>query len=137
MGAIAAFVAKFGTAIQFLIPLLRLLWKILNPKIKGILDTLWDYTEDYVEKELQTLEKKNLGDSKSKIKEAVFNTTAKKALSSQGYSLTTAELNLARELIHYKKVKPKTRKVKSRKQTKKQTKKSCKQTKKSKSSNNQ
>jgi hypothetical protein len=109
--AIMAFFTKFGTAMQFIIPLLRVLWKILNPKIKNLLDNLWEFTEAYVEQELDNLEKENPGDTKSEIKEKVFNKSAKKELEKTGDKLTPAELTIARELVHYKKMKQRAKRI--------------------------
>jgi len=112
--AISLFFSKFGAIIQFIIPLLKIIWKLFNPKIKKLLDILWDITEQKVEEELKELEikhtKKKTKPKRKKQKAQVFNSLAKRKLKQEGISISQAELNLARELIHYTKTKKQKRK---------------------------
>ena len=88
----------FMAILPYLIPVLQALWELLKPTIRKLIEQLWEKVENEVENGLEDLENK----SKTEVKISKFNTEAKRLYASQGKTVTDADINLVREVVHNK-----------------------------------
>lgn len=89
---------KFVTVLKYLMPVLKLLWTLLKPTIRKLLESLWQGVEDYVESHLKDMEGKVKGVEKARL----FDKQAVKIFSDNNRDVTIGDLNLVREVIHKK-----------------------------------
>ena len=104
----------FAAILPYLIPVLQVLWELLKPTVRKLIEQLWEKVEGEIEGALDNLEVPKVDAkakaSKVKAKVTLFNTEAKKIYADHGKTVSDADINLVREVIHNKMSKKRARK---------------------------
>ena len=87
---------SFMAILPYLIPVLQALWQLLKPTIRKLIEKLWEKVEDEIDNQLENL------DNKTEAKVTMFNEGAKKIYADNGKTVTDADINLVREVVHNK-----------------------------------
>jgi 5'-deoxynucleotidase YfbR-like HD superfamily hydrolase len=102
----------FAAILPYLIPVLQVLWELLKPTIRKLIEKLWEKVENEIEGQLGDLtetpapklaaQNKKVAAKKVADKVSMFNTEARKIYAANGKTISDADLNLVRELVHNK-----------------------------------